>query len=115
MCGRPASTSPISCSKHATGTRSAVRRRKLAMVERLATHLMLRPEDIRASHPDWEVIGVFNPGVARQGDDTIILARVAERPREQRHGWTAHPRWSADEGYVVDWERDEHLECHDPR
>ena len=54
------------------------------MIERLATHLLLRPEDIRPSHPDWEVIGVFNPGVVRHGDDTVILARVAERPREQR-------------------------------
>ena len=43
------------------------------MIERLATHLLLRPEDIRPSHPDFEVIGVFNPGVARLGDETIIL------------------------------------------
>jgi predicted GH43/DUF377 family glycosyl hydrolase len=85
------------------------------MIERLATHLLLRPEDIRPSHPDWEVIGVFNPGVARHGDDTVILARVAERPREQRHGWTAHPRWSAEEGYVVDWVENHHLEADDPR
>jgi predicted GH43/DUF377 family glycosyl hydrolase len=85
------------------------------MIERLATHLLLRPEDIRPSHPDWEVIGVFNPGVARQGDDTVILARVAERPLEQRPGWTAHPRWSPVDGYVVDWVQNEHLESKDPR
>ena len=54
------------------------------MIERLATHLLLRPEDVPPSHPDWEVIGVFNPGVVRHGDETVILARVAERPREQR-------------------------------
>jgi predicted GH43/DUF377 family glycosyl hydrolase len=85
------------------------------MIERLATHLLLRPEDIRPSHPDWEVIGVFNPGVARHGDDTVILARVAERPREQRSGWTAHPRWSPEAGYVVDWAENECLHCDDPR
>ena len=78
----------------------------MTMIKRLATHLLLRPEDVPPSHPDWEVIGVFNPGVARHGDDTVILARVAERPREQRAGWTAHPRWSADKGYVVDWVRE---------
>ena len=39
------------------------------MIERLATHLLLRPEDVPPSHPDWEVIGVFNPGVVRHGDD----------------------------------------------
>jgi predicted GH43/DUF377 family glycosyl hydrolase len=85
------------------------------MIERLATHLLLRPEDIRPSHPDWEVIGVFNPGVARHGDDTVILARVAERPREVRRGRTAHPRWSPVDGYVVDWVQNEHLESKDPR
>src|SRR4051812_12949893 len=85
------------------------------MIKRLATHLLLRPEDINPSHPDWEVIGVFNPGVVKHGDDTVILARVAERPREQRPGWTAHPRWSAEHGYVVDWVQDHHLECDDPR
>ncbi len=85
------------------------------MIERLATHLLLRPEDVAPSHPDWEVIGVFNPGVVRHGDDTVILARVAERPCERRAGWTAHPRWSPDGGYVVDWVQNEHLESHDPR
>ncbi len=85
------------------------------MVERLATHLLLRPEDVRPSHPDWEVIGVFNPGVARYGDETVILARVVERPREQREGWTPHPRWSSKDGYVVDWVENKHLEAKDPR
>ncbi|HVT30333.1 MAG TPA: glycoside hydrolase family 130 protein, partial [Lacipirellulaceae bacterium] len=85
------------------------------MIERLATHLLLQPKDVRPSHPDWEVIGVFNPGVARCGDETVILARVAERPREQREGWTPHPRWSREDGYVVDWVPNEHLEPKDPR
>lgn len=85
------------------------------MIERLATHLLLRPEDVPPSHPDFEVIGVFNPGVVRHGDATIILARVAERPREQRPGWTAHPRWSADHGYTVEWVPNEHLQADDPR
>jgi beta-1,2-mannobiose phosphorylase / 1,2-beta-oligomannan phosphorylase len=85
------------------------------MIERIATHLLLGPEDLTPSHPDWEVIGVFNPGVVQFGDRTVILARVAERPREQRPGWTAHPRWSRDDGYVVDWVQNEHLESRDPR
>jgi predicted GH43/DUF377 family glycosyl hydrolase len=67
------------------------------------------------SLPDWEVIGTFNPGVIRHGDRIIIFVRVAERPREQRPGWTPLPRWSADEGYVVDWVHDQHLEKLDPR
>ena len=79
------------------------------MISRLATHLMLRPEDIQPSHPGWSVIGVFNPGVIRCGDRTVILARVAERPTEQRPGWTPHPSWSPKDGYVVDWVENEHL------
>jgi predicted GH43/DUF377 family glycosyl hydrolase len=85
------------------------------MIERLATHLLLRPEDVPPSHPDWEVIGVFNPGVIRHGDETIILARVAERPREQRAGWTAQPYWSAENGYAVNWIESKELEADDPR
>jgi predicted GH43/DUF377 family glycosyl hydrolase len=77
--------------------------------------LLLRPEDVIPSHPDWEVIGVFNPGVVRYGETTIILARVAERPREQRPGWTAHPRWSPEQGFVVDWVENEHLSFRDTR
>jgi predicted GH43/DUF377 family glycosyl hydrolase len=85
------------------------------MIERLATHLLLRPEDVTPSHPDWDVIGVFNPGVVRHGDTTVILARVAERPREKRPGWTPHPRWSRERGYVVDWVENQHLSPDDPR
>src|SRR6185436_11378949 len=85
------------------------------MVKRLVTHLMLRPEDVPPSHPDWDGIGVFNPGVVRHGDTTVILARVAERPRHKRPGWTPHPRWSPSEGYIVDWVENEHLAADDPR
>jgi predicted GH43/DUF377 family glycosyl hydrolase len=85
------------------------------MIKRLATHLMLRPEDVPPSHPGWDVIGVFNPGIARLGDETIILARVAERPSEQRTGFTPHPYWSPVKGYTVDWTPNEHLEADDPR
>jgi beta-1,2-mannobiose phosphorylase / 1,2-beta-oligomannan phosphorylase len=85
------------------------------MIKRIDTHLMLRPEDVPPSHPDWEVIGVFNPGVVRYRDETIVLARVAERPREKRSGFTPHPFWSADKGYTVEWIENEHLEADDPR
>lgn len=85
------------------------------MVKRNATHLLLRPEDIRPSHPDWEVIGVFNPAVARYDGQTILLARVAERPREQHTGRTAVPRWAPKHGYVVDWLESAQLNANDPR
>jgi predicted GH43/DUF377 family glycosyl hydrolase len=85
------------------------------MISRLSTHLLLRPEDVPPSRDDWEVIGTFNPGAVRFGDDVVLLIRVAERPRERREGWTALPRWAIGEGLVVDWVRNEELELVDPR
>ncbi|MHC4326396.1 MAG: glycosidase, partial [Planctomycetota bacterium] len=38
------------------------------------------PEDVKPSGDDFEVIGVFNAGVARLKDQIILLLRVAERP-----------------------------------
>jgi predicted GH43/DUF377 family glycosyl hydrolase len=85
------------------------------MIRRLSTNMMVRPEDVPPSRVDWEVIGTFNPGAVRFGPDVVLLIRVAERPREQRPGWTALPRWSPDDGLVVDWARNDEVEFMDPR
>jgi predicted GH43/DUF377 family glycosyl hydrolase len=85
------------------------------MIPRLSTHLLLRPQDVPPSRDGWEVIGAFNPGAARFGDNVVLLVRVAERPQEQRAGWTALPRWSSDEGVVIDWAKNDDLEFLDPR
>ena len=41
---------------------------------------IITPADVRPSSPGFEVVGVFNAGVARHGDQVILLLRVAERP-----------------------------------
>ncbi len=41
---------------------------------------IITSEDIKPSRDDFEVIGVFNAGVARFKDDVILLLRIAERP-----------------------------------
>jgi predicted GH43/DUF377 family glycosyl hydrolase len=41
---------------------------------------IIEPKDVKPSRSDFEVIGVFNAGVARLGDEIILLLRVAERP-----------------------------------
>lgn len=41
---------------------------------------IIEPKDIKPSMPGYEVIGVFNAGVARLKDEVILLLRVAERP-----------------------------------
>ena len=41
---------------------------------------IIGPKDVKPSRADYEVIGVFNAGVARFENDVILLLRVAERP-----------------------------------
>ena len=41
---------------------------------------LISPGDVEPSSEGFEVIGVFNAGVARLGSETILLLRVAERP-----------------------------------
>lgn len=83
-------------------------------VRRLSTRLLLRPEDVRASRADFEVVGVFNPGAVRADDEVVLLVRVAERPRERRPGFTGLPRWDA-AGLTIDWVPDDELIVVDPR
>ena len=72
-------------------------------VRRLSTRLLLGPGDVPASRDDFEVVGVFNPGAVRVGDEVVLLVRVAERPRERRPGFTGLPRWDPAGGLTIDW------------
>ncbi len=83
--------------------------------QRLATRLLLGPGDLPASRDDFEVVGVFNPGAVRMGDEVVLLVRVAEQPRERRAGFTALPRWDVEHGLTVDWVPDGELDPLDPR
>lgn len=85
------------------------------MLKRLFNSCLIRPEDVRPSRDDFEVIGVFNPGVIQvEGGDLVILARVAERPKEVRWGYTAIPRWNS--GQVsIEWVEEQMLSSIDPR
>lgn len=85
------------------------------MINRLSGSLVLQPSDIQPSQSGFEVIGVFNPSVAMVGDELIMLARVAERPVEQRAGWTPFPRWGSTALAEVDWVCDEDLVPTDAR
>jgi predicted GH43/DUF377 family glycosyl hydrolase len=41
---------------------------------------IIKPNDVKPSREDFEVVGVFNAGVAHFEDEVILLVRVAERP-----------------------------------
>ncbi|MFS0725708.1 glycoside hydrolase family 130 protein [Paenibacillus sp. 1P07SE] len=49
---------------------------------RAAANPIIAPADVAPSYPDWEVLGVFNAGVHRHDGETVLLLRVAERPRQ---------------------------------
>lgn len=49
---------------------------------RLPANPILTAEDVKPSLPEFEVVSVFNAAAARVGDETVLLLRVAERPRE---------------------------------
>jgi len=49
-------------------------------ITRCESNPIISPHMIRPSIPGWEVIGAFNAGVVRHGEEIIMLIRVAERP-----------------------------------
>ena len=84
-------------------------------IPRLSTRLLLRPGDVPASRDDFEVVGVFNPGAVKVGDEIVLLVRVAERPHERRPGFIGLPRWDHPQGMMIDWVPDAEWEPVDPR
>lgn len=84
-------------------------------VPRLSTRLLLQPADLPPSRDDFEVVGAFNPGAVRAGDEVVLLVRVAERPLEKRPGFTGLPRWDPAQGLTVDWVPEAELDQIDPR
>ncbi len=56
-------------------------------------HLLIKLEDIEPSHPDFRVIGVFNPAVVKVNGHTIMLVRVAEMSRVYDDGHVMIPMY----------------------
>jgi len=44
---------------------------------------LISPSDVRPLAPGFEVIGTFNAGAARLGQEVLLLVRVAERPASE--------------------------------
>lgn len=51
-------------------------------IERSVNNPLITPKDVKPSFPDWEVLGVFNAGVAEKEGEVILLLRVAECPQQ---------------------------------
>jgi len=52
----------------------------LPVLRRFAGNPILTPKDVPPTRDDYEVIGVFNAGAVRFGEEILLLLRVAERP-----------------------------------
>ena len=75
---------------------------------RFAENPILVPSQIAPSRPDFEVVGVFNPGAIRVGDETILLLRVAEAPLGVAPDHVASPIYDPDSNSLQlrTWRRD---------
>jgi len=93
----------------------STQRQRLFETVRASKQLLLRPADFAPSRDDFEVIGAFNPGVIEVQGRVVLLARIAERPRESRIGFVALPRFTNGSEIVVDWVRRDEVEYVDPR
>lgn len=67
-------------------------------IRRYSGNPLLVPRDVEPSFPDWEVIGVFNAGVAEYQGEIILLLRVAERPRQSEQGSLLVPVLAGEDG-----------------
>ena len=85
------------------------------MIKRLSENLLLRPQDLKPLRDGFTVIGVFNPAAIRVNEKVVLLARVAEKPLDQRPGYVALPRWKPNGKIVVDWASEDELARADPR
>lgn len=72
---------------------------------------LITPQDVRPFHDGFEVIGAFNAGIARYGEEILMLLRVAERPVQDVPGKVKVPLLDPETGRVEVVE----LDAADPR
>jgi predicted GH43/DUF377 family glycosyl hydrolase len=70
-------------------------------VLRCPSNPIIGPKDVKASRGDFEVIGVFNTGVSRLGDEVILLLRVAERPISEHPEVVLAGVYDTEQGAIV--------------
>lgn len=79
---------------------------------------IIRPSDVQALHANHEVIGVFNAGVTREGDEVVLLLRIAERPKPSEKECVLATVYNGDQGGMetIQFNRNQaDIDCSDPR
>ncbi len=71
------------------------------MVSRLDSKVLVRTGDFSPTDSRFNVLGVFNPGAVRCGDEIILLVRVAQAYPQDKPGWLHSPRTSSSSGTVA--------------
>ncbi len=84
------------------------------MLPRLSESLLIGPADLPASDAGYKVIGAFNPGAIRIGDEIVLLVRMAELPTEVRAGFVGLPSWE-DGQRMVQWVAEADFDVTDAR
>lgn len=54
------------------------------MIERFVQNPLITPADVKPSRPDFEVMCAFNAGATLYRGKTLLLVRVAERPKPRK-------------------------------
>ncbi|MCD4824373.1 MAG: glycoside hydrolase family 130 protein [Phycisphaerae bacterium] len=88
------------------------------MLQRLPTNPLLKPEDLRPTREDLEVMCTLNPAAVRVGGEILLLVRVGERVRDVEDDWVAYVVFDPDAGQTVvkKIRKDNpHLDTSDPR
>ncbi|TWT41312.1 glycoside hydrolase family 130 protein [Botrimarina hoheduenensis] len=85
------------------------------MTDSKARQRVLSPDDLTPLDRAFQVIGVFNPGATRVVDETMLLARVAERPLPDQPGFVGLPRVGPSGAVTIDWEPEAAFDLSDPR
>lgn len=67
---------------------------------RASENPIITPAMVLPSRPDFEVLGVFNPAVARHDGQVVLLLRVAEAPRKMSSALAAAPIFNAETGRI---------------
>ncbi|MHC4757700.1 MAG: glycoside hydrolase family 130 protein [Planctomycetota bacterium] len=69
-------------------------------IDRCSENPLIKPANIPASQENFEVIGVFNCGAARFGDEVVLLLRVAEKPISEDPDIEFAPIYNVEKGRI---------------
>lgn len=71
------------------------------MINKITLNPLIDKLDLSSSRQDFEIIGVFNPGVTILNNKTILLLRVAERPIQMNPHYYSYPVFDKNTNSII--------------